>query len=503
MNLFQLVFKQMRQRALGTWLTLLSVVLGVALAVAVLIVRAGGESLLGQTDYGYDLIVGKGSPVQLVLNTVYHIDKSPGNIPYSLYEKLANPRNPQVKLAVPLIVGDTYKGRKIIATTPKMFGYDDEGNRIAEDSRAFQYRPGKRLDLAEGGRMFHPRKFEAVIGSEVTSMTGLKLGDKFKATHGAPAEGQRPDEHEDQWTVVGVLKPTHTSNDRVLFIPLITDFCIGEHEEGMGAQSQIRAATLGRPAPAGKSAPSPASAPSDTHADHEHEEHSNHAEHSDGDAHQDEDADHHHDEKHYSVNADGTVEPHLPKDQWLISAVLVKTRDIEVNGRRVSNPLPLKYAIDATGNAVAVMPAQEMSQFFHQILAGPSLLVLLICGLVTVVAAVGILVSIYNSVSARKREIAILRALGATKGKVLALICIEAGLIGLAGGVLGLIAGHLIAAVGASYMDRLLGQGFNWLAVGMEEIAYLFGVVIIAVLAGLVPAMKAYRTPVATNLVAS
>src|SRR4051794_26311927 len=97
MNLFQLVLKQMRQRALGTWLTLLSVVLGVGLAIAVLIVRSGSEALLSQTDYGYDLIVGKGSPTQLVLNTVYHIDKSPGNIPYSLYEQLANPRNPKVK----------------------------------------------------------------------------------------------------------------------------------------------------------------------------------------------------------------------------------------------------------------------------------------------------------------------------------------------------------------------------------------------------------------------
>src|SRR5215204_3093266 len=104
MNLFQLVLKQMRQRALGTWLTLLSVTLGVGLAVAVLLVRRGGESLFGQTDYGYDLIIGKGSPLQLVLNTVYHIDKSPGNIPYTLYEQLVNDRR-QVKIAIPIVVG--------------------------------------------------------------------------------------------------------------------------------------------------------------------------------------------------------------------------------------------------------------------------------------------------------------------------------------------------------------------------------------------------------------
>src|ERR1700759_3700981 len=111
MNLLQLVLKQMRQRALGTWLTMLSVLLGVGAAVSVLIVQQGSNSLLGQTDYGYDLIVGKGSPVQLVLNTVYHIDNSPGNIPYSLYETLANPRHPQAKIPVPIVVGDTYKNQ--------------------------------------------------------------------------------------------------------------------------------------------------------------------------------------------------------------------------------------------------------------------------------------------------------------------------------------------------------------------------------------------------------
>src|SRR5687768_15828091 len=118
MNLFQLVLKQMRQRALSTWLTLLSVILGSALAVGVLILRRESGNLFVQTDFGYDVIVGaKGSPMQLVLNTVYHVDQSPGNIPYVLYEGLRN--NPgMVKHAVPYVVGDTYKGHRVAGTTP-------------------------------------------------------------------------------------------------------------------------------------------------------------------------------------------------------------------------------------------------------------------------------------------------------------------------------------------------------------------------------------------------
>ena len=84
MNLFQLVSKQMRQRALSTWLTIFSILLGVALAVAIMILRREAASLFGQTDFGYDILIGppKGSPTQLTLNTVYHMDQSPGVIPY-------------------------------------------------------------------------------------------------------------------------------------------------------------------------------------------------------------------------------------------------------------------------------------------------------------------------------------------------------------------------------------------------------------------------------------
>src|SRR5947208_16234230 len=91
MNLFQLILKNMRQRALSTWLTLLSVVIGVALAVAIVILQRESAKLFGQSDFGYDIIIGppKGSPLQLVLNTVYQLDKSAGNVPYSLYEDLS------------------------------------------------------------------------------------------------------------------------------------------------------------------------------------------------------------------------------------------------------------------------------------------------------------------------------------------------------------------------------------------------------------------------------
>jgi ABC-type antimicrobial peptide transport system permease subunit len=83
----------------------------------------------------------------------------------------------------------------------------------------------------------------------------------------------------------------------------------------------------------------------------------------------------------------------------------------------------------------------------------------------------------------------------------LVLICAEAGFIGLMGGFLGLIVGHAMGAVGSYVMTQTIGQGFDWWTVGSDQLIYWAVVVVIAVVAGLVPALKAYSVPVATNLV--
>jgi putative ABC transport system permease protein len=457
MNLLQLVLKQMRQRALSTWLTMLSIVLGVALGSAVMILQRGAGKLFGQTDYGYDVIVGaKGSPLQLVLNTVYQLDVSPGNIPYSLYEQLMTDRKyrADIRIAVPTAVGDTYKGQRIVATMPKFFGVDDEGNALPED-KVLEYRPDKKYEIAQG-KVFAPNRFEAVIGSDITELTGLKIGDQFQATHGIPKPDQEPDIHEEKWTVVGVLKPTHTAADRVVYIPLMTFYCIYEHEQYMGAVAQLQ----GKPAT--------------KEADHDHE----------------------HEAKQYELNADGTINLKLPKNEWMLSSILIKSRS-------GFNAQSLIWNIRNQDVATAVNPAQEMLKFFNVFLGPSSKMLQAISALVVIVAGVGILVSIYNSISARMKEIAILRALGATRWKILALICLEAAVIGLVGAVIGFVLGHLLGAVGSWYVEKLVGEGFNWMAVHWDELLYLLAVVVLAIVAGLVPALKAYKTPVATNLVAS
>ncbi len=549
MNFFQIILKQMRQRSLSTWLTMMSVLLGVALAVAVLVVHRESKNLFAQTDFGYDILIGppKGSPLQLTLNTVYHMDQSPGVVPYQLYEDLARTTPPPpgrpdfrryVRTAVPFMVGDSYNGRRIVGTSPQMFGFDDNGQPVT--GTPFQYRKDKSYELA-AGRVFNPVRFEAVIGSDTAEREHFVLYDDklseeenekrhatFRATHGMPAPDQKPDVHKPKWHVVGILKPTHTANDRVLFVPVVSLYAIAEHEQGMLDQALMKAdidpskvppnkvdetlAKLGfdpkhvpaaakkrfglskRPAPTIKpggdllkdAAPGgdllkdatptpPAQASKTAPVDQE----------------EDEDA-FHFDDK-------GDIVPDLPKDEWAVSAVIVRSR-----GEGGFNGQWLIYNFKVIDDrATAVNPATVMREFFDTFFKGSTVVLLIIAVLVSVVAAASIMTTIYNAVSARRREIAILRALGATRARILSLITFEAAFVGLLGGVLGVLVGHALCAGGSVYLQQTVGEGIHWLVFDRWEALYLFGVVLIAFAAGLVPALKAYSTPVATNLAAT
>jgi putative ABC transport system permease protein len=478
MNYFQLVIKQMRQRALSTWLTTLSVMLGVGLAIAIMVLGRESEALFGQNDFGYDAIVGKkGSKLELVLNTVYHMDVSPGNIPYTAYTSLLKPGPGPVppdnlyhdaRIAVPTVVGDTLNGQyRIVGTLPKLFGMDDNGKPLPPDE-VLDYRPDKKMEI-DRGQVFAGNKFEAIVGSDIPRLTGKDIGSTFQATHGTPIPGQPPDIHMQVWKVVGVLKPTHTAIDRVVYIPLISFYTIAEHGAGLLAQHQIRE---------GEKVDT---FDPDSDSDQAHPPDANHIEHF----------------SNYDLDVtdpnNQIIKLKLSPEIWAISAILVQSRG-------GNSEAELEYDLNNGTDVMACNPASVMREFFDQFLKPTRKLLLIICSLVTIVAAVGILVSIYNSVSARLREIAILRALGATKNTVLTLICLEAGLVAAIGAALGLIVGHAICFGGSIYMQEMFGEGINWLSANWLEFAYLAAVVVLALIAGLVPALKAYSTPVATNL---
>ena len=199
-------------------------------------------------QFGYDFIVGRsnGSALGLVAGATNIGNRIPGIIPYSLYEDMSRTTPPPpghsdyrklVRWAIPIMQGDSCDGRPIVGTSPQMFGYDDRGAPVAD--KPFEYARGHQYALAEG-RVFAPRKFEAIIGSEAADQGHLKLGDKFRATHGFPSPYEKSDVHTPQWTIVGIFKPTRTAHDRVLFVPLISLYAIEEHCIGLTEQNMLQ-----------------------------------------------------------------------------------------------------------------------------------------------------------------------------------------------------------------------------------------------------------------------
>src|ERR1051325_10132234 len=126
---FLIVFRSLRQHMLSTAITVLSVALASGLIMSVFAIKTQTYDAFTGGDAGFDAVLGaRGSQLQLVLNTVFHLETSPGNIPWAMYEEIA--ANPSVELAIPYAVGDNYRGYRVVGTIPEIF-------------TKFQYRSGK------------------------------------------------------------------------------------------------------------------------------------------------------------------------------------------------------------------------------------------------------------------------------------------------------------------------------------------------------------------------
>jgi len=214
MRLWQIAWRSIQQRALASSLTGFSMALGVMLVVAVLVIHGViNQSFMNNSGLGYNLVVGaKGGRLDLVLNSVYYLARPVENIPYTYYLEFTEGRfKPYVEKAIPLCLGDMYEDFRVIGTTNGFFRDLDYG--------------GKKYTFAKG-RNFEPDEYYgAVIGATVARETGLTVGSEFQPAHGVGPEAHK----HDPFTVLGVLDPTGTPNDRALFINMEGFYLIPEH----------------------------------------------------------------------------------------------------------------------------------------------------------------------------------------------------------------------------------------------------------------------------------
>lgn len=394
--IFNLIYRSLRQHALSTLVTAGSIALAAGLLLTVWVVKTQSQAVFAATNSGFDAVLGaRGSKLQLVLNAIFHLEASPGNLPAADVEAIR--RHPAIKTAIPIAVGDNHQGWRIVGTTLPFFDVE--------------YLPGRKYAVAPGGKLFAAGTREAVVGAYAARQLGWKVGSTFQPYHGLAYDPNA--KHEEIFTVTGILEPTGTPVDRVIWISL-------EGVQTMGG--------------------------------------------------------------------------HDPRAATDVSAVLIQLRaptaglmlDMMIN--KQGNKMTFAYPIGAI-----------VADLFNKISWVDKVLTLL-AWLVAVVASGSVLVSIYNSMSARQRDIAILRALGARRRTVFGAVVGEAAAIGLLGSLAGLAVfaglGGLVAAIVQDQTGVVL-EPLKWNPVFWWGPAVFTG---LCLLGGLLPAWKAYRVPVAETI---
>lgn len=207
MNLAKISWSNLNDKPLSSFLSGLLMTLGIAIISLLLLLNKQLQDQFSRNVRGIDMVIGaKGSPLQLILSSIYQIDSPTGNIPLDEAQRLT--RNPLIKTAIPLAMGDSYRSFRIVGTNQKYL--DHFGATIGQ------------------GKPF-AADLEVVVGPRVAEITGLKVGDSFASQHGLDANGE---EHGDKkYKVVGILAPSNSVCDQLILTNVSSIWAVHNHEE--------------------------------------------------------------------------------------------------------------------------------------------------------------------------------------------------------------------------------------------------------------------------------
>ncbi len=208
MNLFKISWSHIKSKPLDTSLSLLLLAFGVGIISMLLLVEVQLKSQFERNIKDIDMVLGaKGSPLQLILSAVYHIDAPTGNISKKEADRII--KHPFIKAGIPLAYGDNYLNYRIVGTTPAYLSHYE-----AE---------------IESGKAW-ASSFEAVIGSKIAEKEGLKIGDSFYSAHGLDEEGEQHEDH--AFKVVGILKKNNSVLDLLVLCSIESIWEVHDHGDG-------------------------------------------------------------------------------------------------------------------------------------------------------------------------------------------------------------------------------------------------------------------------------
>lgn len=528
MLILRLAFASLRSRVLTTLLTIASIALSVTLLVGIETVRAGVRESFAGTIRGVDLIVGaRGGTLQVLLSTVFGIGSPAGSVKRSTMERWE--AHPAVKWVVPYSLGDSHRGFRVVGTTTDFY-------------ERYRFRRDSRITFAAGRAAVADT--EVVIGSEVAERLRYEVGTPVVVVHGLRDIGTSShDAH--PFRVVGILERTFTPIDRSVYVTLEGIEAMHEEEPSAGAATPVvaetpggtggtapaardkatdraaaiiaankrRAAAIPTAPPAGtpmampgaepppgapmvmpgaspppgtpmvmpgaepppgtpmvmpgaEAPPAPAPVPAPRAAAPVP---------APPDATGDDDAEHDHGD-----------------DQ--ITAFFVGTKN-----RFEALMLQREMNTDLVEPLTAIIPGVALGELWQNI--GSAEVGLRVIALFAVAISItGMLVALYSSLEARRREMAILRAVGAGPRMILALLVLESTLLAFLGCLIGvaLVYGGLAIAQGP--IEARFGLHLAFRALGTTEYTYLAIVLVSGMLIGFVPAWKAYRTSLVDGL---
>lgn len=468
MNTIQLVWKNITEQIASALLSILLTAFGVAILVVIYITSESFDKQLDSNSKNIDLVVGaKGSPLQLILSSIYHVDYPTGNILLSDAEKIMD--NPLVQTATPLALGDNFQGHRIVGT----------------DSTFFEL---YELELAEG-RMWQ-KSYEVVVGSETAKKQKLHIGDQIHSAHGLAENGHQHDDH--PFTVVGITNPTGAVVDNLILCNLASVWDVHgiahDHDDEHEHDDHDHA----------------------THEhdhDHHHEsdQHSHHEHATHEHDHEGHDHDHDHDQQEEAtseivsrdqVTGGNNLVKSIAQDIYHPEGLEITSLLIRYNSPAAISVLP--RMINQSTAMQAASPAMETTRLFSLIGVGMDSLEILAYVLM-LIAGLSVFISLYNAMKERKYDLSIMRSLGASQTKLFSLVIVEGLVITFIGGGVGLLFGH----VALYFISTQTSQSADFIqafAISSQEWLILLVAMFVGVLAAIIPAFKAYKTTISSIL---
>ena len=455
----KLAWKNLWFKPLNTVLSLVLLTASVAIISLLILLQEQFEKQFSSNIDGVDLVLGaQGSPLQLILSSVYHVDAPTGNIDYKEAEVWM--KHPFVETAIPLAFGDNYRGFKIVGTTPD---YIKKYTATISEGKVFE------------------KNFDVVIGSEIAKKLNIKLGDKFFGTHGDAEEGDVHDEF--AYVVVGIASPTGKVIDNLILctVESVWEMHSG-HNHGGEAHSEDE-----NP-PHGEEGHIHVEGDEHDHEEHVHDENCNHDHEEDHD-HEVSENPAHGEEGH--IHEEGDEHDHDEAKE--ITAVLVKFKN-------KMGIISWPRMIAQNTKMQAALPAIEINRLFSLFGIGLQALQYLAYGIM-LISGISIFIALYNRLKERKYEFALLRVSGASRIQMLGLVLFESLLLCVVGFIFGTLFGRLALNMISSTTDEQFKMAFNPMTIIWEKEGILFLVTIfVGILAAVIPAVKAYRLNISKTL---